>query len=284
MLSGCCVNPFRFTPRAAREGAGRPGTSEAEATRSLAPAHPAVQARPGSQPSDPEAGFDIRLVIVQPGVHLNTEQPCDVVFSSRPEGIDPGRRRPYPIEAAQRIAVKCHAPSGQGWVDLLLPSSLSRRVSEIGRGRRLRIRILAAEGGYFDYPIAELVAIEHRNPRLAEDARPGPIALPNGFDLRSLASHPGRVGTTQSCAVSLAGDIDLIQPTDRQSRNYPAGVQNRMTVRCKHAGGEENADLLFMPAQALAALRVRRGAVVPVRILAKSGGYVDYPILLFAGQ
>jgi hypothetical protein len=57
-----------------------------------------------------------------------------------------------------------------------------------------------------------------------------------------------------------------------------------MSVRCKHASGEEPADLVFMPAQALAALGVRRGEVIPVRIISRNGGAVDYPIVQFAGQ
>ena len=84
--------------------------------------------------------------------------------------------------------------------------------------------------------------------------------------------------------MAFADEIELVQPNDRRRRAYPAGIQNRLTVRCKHAGGEEPADLVFMPAQALAALGVRRGEVVPVRVISRNGGFVDYPILQFAGQ
>jgi len=39
-----------------------------------------------------------------------------------------------------------------------------------------------------------------------------------------------------------------------------------------------------MPAQALAALTIRRGSLVPVRVISRNGGFVDHPILQFAGQ
>lgn len=281
LLSACCINPFHNTRSSE---VGRPGTPEEEARRSIAPAQPAVQPAGGAE-SDPGAAFDIRLARVQPGVHINTEQPCDVIFSGRPEAVDEGGADRYELDAAHRMAIKCHAPTGEGWADLIFSPEDVSHVPEVRRGRRVRVRILAADGGYFDYPIVQFVRVEGENPELAL-MEPGaqPSTVPNGFDLSSLRDDPGLIGTTQDCAVSFADEIDLVRPNDRRRRSYPAGVQNRMTVHCKHAGGEEPADLVFMPAQALAALGVARGEVVPVRVISRNGGYVDYPILQFAGQ
>lgn len=281
--SACCVNPFRNT-RSAEEH-GRPGDPAAEARRSIQPAQPAVQPAGGTQPHRPGAGFDIRLVRVQPSVHLNTVQPCDVIFSGRPEAVEGDEQERYETDAAQRMAIKCHAPTGEGWADLVFSPEASSHVSEVTRGRRVRVRILAPDGGYFDYPIVQFVSVEGSDPELARIApRAQPATIPNGFDLSALRDDPATVGTTQQCAVAFVDEIDLIRAHDRRRRSYPAGVQNRMTVRCKHAGGEEPADLVFMPAQALAALTVRRGEVVPVRVISRNGGFVDYPILQFAGQ
>ncbi len=280
-LSACCVNPFRNTQSAE---VGRPGDPEVEARRSIAPAQPAVQPAGGAE-SDPGGGFDIRLARVQPGVHLDTEQPCDVIFSGRPEAVESERAPRYELDAAHRMAIKCHAPTGEGWADLIFSPEHASHVSEVRRGRRVRVRIVAADGGYFDYPIVQFVALEGDNPELARTPpRAQPVAIANGFDLTGLRDDPGLIGTTQECAVAFADEIDLVRPNDRRRRSYPAGVQNRMTVRCKHNGGEEPADLVFMPAQALAALSVARGEVVPVRVISRNGGYVDYPILQFAGQ
>ncbi|MDQ3036213.1 MAG: hypothetical protein M3Y87_27680, partial [Myxococcota bacterium] len=111
-----------------------------------------------------------------------------------------------------------------------------------------------------------------------------PATVATGFDLRQIGGDPALVGSTQQCAVSHAGDIDILEANDLRRRSYPAGVQNRMTIRCRHAGGEEWADLVFMPAQARSALHVRRGAAIQVAIVARSGGFFDYPVLQFASE
>ncbi len=281
LASACCVNPFHNTRPSQR---GRPGNPEAEARRPMAPAQPAVQPA-GAQTDDPGAGFDIRLVRVQPGVHINTEQACDVIFTTRPEAIEQEDASRYEIDAAHRMAVSCHAPSGDGWADLIFSPEQASQVSEVRRGRRVRVRILTADGGYVDYPIVQFVAVDGEDPELArEPPHAQSTSVPNGFNLQRLRDEPGLIGTTQTCAVATSDEITLVRPSDRRHRSYPAGIQNRLTVRCKHAGGEELADLVFMPAQALAALTVRRGEQIPVRIISREGGFVDYPILQFAGQ
>jgi hypothetical protein len=52
-----------------------------------------------------------------------------------------------------------------------------------------------------------------------------------------------------------------------------------MTIRCRHAQGEEWADLVFMPAQALTALHIGRGDVIRVVVVSRTGGFFDYPVL-----
>lgn len=280
LCSACCVNPFQNTRTSER---GRPGDPEDESRRSMAPAQPAVQ--PAGAANEPGAGFDIRLVRVQPGVHLNTEQPCDIIYTAGREAVEGDDSARYDLDAAHRMAIKCYAPTGEGWADLVFSPEDAAQASDVRRGRRVRVRILAADGGYDDYPIVQFVALEGDDPNLALAApRTQQTNVPNGFDLSTLRDDPGLVGSTQQCAVAFADEIDLVRPNDRRSRSYPAGVQNRMTVHCKHQGGEEPADLVFMPAQALAALSVRRGEVVPVRIISRNGGFVDHPILQFAGQ
>ena len=281
LLGGCCVNPFHNTRSGER---GRPADPEVEARRPIAPAQPAVQATGGTN-DEPGAGFDLRLVQVQPGAHLNTEQPCDVFLRTEPAAVAGDEAGRYSVDAAHHMAVRCHAPAGNSWADLIFSPEHASAVQEIRRGSRVRVRILTSDGGEHDYPIVQFVEIEGYDPALAEsDLHAQPSSVPNGFNLRRLADEPGLIGTTQQCAVARTEPVDLLRPDDRRERNYPAGIQNRMTVTCKHANGEEHADLVFMPAQALAALSVRRGEVVPVRIISRNGGFTDYPILQFAGQ
>jgi hypothetical protein len=111
----------------------------------------------------------------------------------------------------------------------------------------------------------------------------GAAVVPTGFDLRSIATDPARIGTTIECAVAHASDIDVLDPADVRRRSYPAGVQNRMTIRCRHNAGEEWADLIFMPAQALSALYVDRGDQISATVVSRNGGFFDYPVLQYAG-
>jgi hypothetical protein len=280
LASACCVNPFHHTRPP--DDHGRPGNPEEEARRSIQPEQAAVQ--PSASGNSPGAGFDIRLVRVQPGIHIRTEQPCDVVFTGRAEGVVGRDAERYQADVGQRMAIKCHAPTGEGWADMVFARAQSAQVAEVRRGRRVRVRILAADGGYFDYPVVQFMAVEGEHEELARLAtRPQQVAVPNGFSLAALREDPTLVGSLQQCAVAFADEIVLVDANDRRRRSYPAGVQNRMTVRCKHASGEEAGDLVFMPSQALAALGVRRGEVIPVRIVSRNGGAVDHPVLQYAG-
>lgn len=284
--SGCCVNPFVNTATDTEPGA--PGSPERETGGPLDEHQPAVQAAPGEGAGD---AFDMRLVRVQPGVHIGTEQLCDVAAAGRLETIiddpedddEPSDR--YSEGATQRMSVQCVAPSGESWADLTFTPTNAAHAPEVEVGARMRVRIRAADGGFFDYPIVDFVAVEGRAPLPSTIGAPSPPAsVTVGFDLRQVQREPTLVGTSQSCAISHVGDIDILDARDVRRRSYPAGVQNRMTIRCRHTTGEEWADLVFMPAQARSALHIRRGDVIDVVIVSRSGGFYDYPVLQFAGD
>lgn len=287
VIVGCCVNPFTGTDTNVAPAA--PGTPERETQGTLEEDQAAVQAHASAAVG---AGFDMRLVRVQPGVHLDTEQICDVGAALRLEAIEPptaedeaaGESTPYDPAAVQRMSVKCVAPTGESWADLEFLATRASHVAEVVPGARIRVRIRTADGGFFDYPIVDFVETVGTAPERPADA-PHPVAtVPIGFDLRALATDPSIIGTTQTCAVAHASDIDVLDPADARRRSYPAGVQNRMTVRCRHASGEEWADLIFMPAQALSALHVGRGDVISVVVVSRTGGFFDYPVLQFAAE
>ena len=281
--AGCCVNPFIGTDTNARPG--DPGTPERETGGSLEEHQPALQA--GDELGDTRSGFDMRLVRVQPGIHIDTEQVCDVDAAGRLESIeitDDSESR-YDAGATQRMSIRCLAPTGESWADLVFTATDASFAPEVRPGARIRVRIRAADGGFFDYPVVDFVAAEGESrARPSDDSALAAGPLPNGFDLRQIQRDPALVGTRQECVVAHAGDIDLLTPADLRRRSYPDGVQNRMTVRCRHASGEEFADLVFMPAQALASLHIGRGDVVPVTIVARSGGFSDYPVLQLSSE
>lgn len=282
LASGCCVNPFINTDRSPP---GAPGTPEAEVGESLAEAEPAHQATESGEGA--AAGFDLRLVRVEPGVHIETEQLCDVVAALNLETIARTEEEGllYDPAATQRMSVRCTAPTGESWADVQFTTTDSSHAAEIVPGTRIRIRVRTADGGFFDYPIVDFIATLGPSPAGREHRTgEGGNALTTGFDLRAMESDPSLVGTTQECAITHAGDIELVESADARRRSYPAGVQNRITVRCRHAGGEEWGDLVFMPSQALSALHVGRGDVVRVMLVSRNGGAFDYPVLQFVGS
>lgn len=286
-LEACCVNPFIHTDTDVAPDA--PGSAARETGGTLEESRPAVQL--GERGIDaPGSGFDIRLLRVQPGVHLGTEQVCDVVAVGRLEPLELGAqevpRTAYGPGITHRMSIQCTSTTGESWADLAFDVTRATRASEVQVGTRIRVRLARADGGFFDYPIVDFVAVVGPAPGRpsSEPSRSSGTALPAAFDLRAVQTDPGLVGSSQQCAVSHVGDIDILDAGDARRRNYPAGVQNRMTIRCRHAAGEAWADLVFMPVQARAALDVRRGQTIPVTIVARGGGFYDYPVLQYAGN
>jgi hypothetical protein len=213
---------------------------------------------------------------------------CDVGAALRLESIeaptDPAETSPYDPAATQRMSIRCVAPTGESWADLEFLATRASHVAEVVPGARIRVNIRSADGGFFDYPIVDFVETVGLAP---ESAMAAPhVAVPTvgvAFDLRTIADDPALIGTTIECAVAHASDIDMLDPADARRRSYPAGVQNRMTIRCRHQTGEEWADLIFMPAQALSALYVDRGDTISAAVVSRNGGFFDYPVLQYAG-
>jgi hypothetical protein len=182
------------------------------------------------------------------------------------------------------MSVRCVAPTGESWADLEFLATRASHVAEVVPGARIRVRIRSADGGFFDYPVVDFVETVGEAPEAAlASPHPAVTSTAVAFDLRSIAEDPALIGTTIECAVAHASDIDALDPGDVRRRSYPAGVQNRMTIRCRHANGEEWADLIFMPAQALSALYVDRGDTITATIVSRNGGFFDYPVLQYAG-
>jgi len=286
--AGCCVNPFINTDTERRPSGA--GTPEVEVGESLAEAEPALH---NDGEGSAEAGFDLRMVRVQPGVHLDTEVICDVVAALRLEAIEygagtsmePAEGSPYDPGATQRMSVRCTAPTGESWADVEFTATDAAHATDVLPGNRVALRIRTADSGFFDYPVVDFVRSLGPSPEsVPTSSASGGGTVPAAFDLRAIESDPSLIGTTQECAIGHAGEIDIVASSEARRRSYPAGVQNRMTVRCHHASGEEWADLVFMPSQALSALHVGRTDVVRVLLISRNGGAFDYPVLQFVGS
>ncbi|MDQ3037641.1 MAG: hypothetical protein M3Y87_34930, partial [Myxococcota bacterium] len=170
-IAGCCVNPFVDTNTHIPPDA--PGSPERETGGSLEE-HSAAQQPGESSEGGPGAGFDMRLVRVQPGVHLDTEQLCDVAAAGRLEPIEQVEgaetERRYSEGASQRMSIQCAAPTGESWADLAFTPTNAARAAEVEPGARIRVRIRSADGGFFDYPIADFAGVVGRAPERAREA------------------------------------------------------------------------------------------------------------------
>jgi hypothetical protein len=159
-LEACCVNPFIHTDTDVAPDA--PGSAARETGGTLEESRPAVQL--GERGIDaPGSGFDIRLLRVQPGVHLGTEQVCDVVAVGRLEPLELGAqeapRTAYGPGITHRMSIQCTSTTGESWADLAFDVTRATRASEVQVGMRIRVRLARADGGFFDYPIVDFVAV-----------------------------------------------------------------------------------------------------------------------------
>ncbi len=238
---------------------------------------PSTQAARAASPN--ELGFDIRLIRVEPSQHIGTNRRCDVAALGRVEAIsDAAQARYGTLDPVARVSVQCASPTGRGWADLIAPVTGISTFRRLAPLVRIVVEIHAANGGYFDYPILILRGIEGAAPPIPPRASTA-LGAP-AFNLGDL-ERGDYVGSEQTCSISHVGDLELIQAS--AARLYPAGLQNRMTIRCRHRSGDEWADLVFRPENARGALSITQGAQVRMLILSRSGGYASYPVVQFVG-
>ncbi|MEM6960917.1 MAG: hypothetical protein AAF550_04140 [Myxococcota bacterium] len=176
------------------------------------------------------------------------------------------------------MSVKCWAPTGAGWADLVFDRPTVPSTHHINRGTRIRVEIISPDGGFAEYPIVKFIEIVGKSPVPSKNNALFTIVDP-AFDFRYLRHNNGLVGSSQTCGVAFAGSIDRIEDSIRRRRNYPSTAQNRMILKCKHAQGEEWVDLIFTVQTSMSALAIRRGVQVVVEVISKDGGFADYPVV-----
>lgn len=231
----------------------------------------------------PTGAFDVRLLRVEPGRHVGTEQVCDLAFVGRLSPVQGREARRYEVPAVHRMSIRCRADTGEGWADLIFGEQAAATALEITRDKRIRVRVHSADGGFGDYPILELVELVGDAPD-ARGRRSLYATVNPAFDFSRLSDEASLVGTTQECGVAFAGNIELIDELDRDTREYPGDAQNHVLLKCKHAQGQEWVDVTFTADDAASALAVARGATVSVRILNTEGGYARYPVAAYVAD
>ncbi len=78
------------------------------------------------------------------------------------------------------------------------------------------------------------------------------------------------------CAVDYVGGIERLDPEVQ-------GDTLHVPVRCRHAEGTDWVDVRFPAITAASSLRLVRGVIVPVRLLAIDGGQAELPVGRYEG-
>jgi hypothetical protein len=228
----------------------------------------------------PDEPFDVRLVRLDPATHVDEERVCDVTWSGRLTRVGASDAVRYPMPIARRRLVRCRAETGEGWADLVFDSDSASLASYVDAGDRIRVRVLEGRG-FQRHPILAFVATIDDVDLAPRQEREVPVGAP----FVALAQGGG-LSQVHPCALDYVGGIE---PTDRASEdtgddddgdlvNVPDSREtHRVQVRCRHAEGADWLELRFPAVTRMAALRLERGVVIPVRLLSADGGEAGLP-------
>ena len=243
-------------------------------------------ARWGSAPNadereGPNAPLAPRRVRLDPAAYEDTERICAIVFKGPDEELGAIAARAYDPPRVRRSSIRCTGASGTGWADLVFDEASRDLADLVAEGQRLRVRVERGRG-HRGRPILSFVALQTEprgeaprfDPRgLApplDDATPDPAAgvRDEGADALLAEVPVGANWTTleapselpHACAVEGVGEPDPV-PTEG---GYAPEVTHHLPVFCRGPAGPVRVDVTFAADQRLAALRLRRGEVVPL--------------------
>ncbi len=250
--------------------ASDPTPSDADDADRRQPPPPVAEARV----IDADAPLDVRLLRVEPSLHVGNERVCDVLLAGQAQEVTPRTAGRYATPIASRRLVRCGAATGEGWVDLVFPVPSASFVSSVQDGTRLRVKVVAERGGFEDLPIVEFVAVLG-NIRTTTARHEDFLTLPAGFDFGEVDTED--VGDERRCVVAYVGPPErLDEPT--QAR-FPGRPTHRARVVCKHRHGDAWVELVFSVNQTPSVLALRRGSRATVRIVAARAGRAELPVV-----
>jgi hypothetical protein len=224
---------------------------------------------------DPAAPIDPRVIPLAAERVVGTVRLCDLGLIGDPSGGTAAY--PLPSGIAERRLVRCYAATGEGDVDLLVPEALAGAASPLGVKRRVRFRVRSAGGGFEGAPQAELMAVVGEAP--LEPPPPAEMAVMAARD-RFGDREALPAGQTGRCAIAWVSRFRPVPDTERSRR--PPGANHEVTLACRHSLGEDEVELVFSDQRASAALGLRRGRIVELRVLSREGPGGVLPITVFA--
>lgn len=232
----------------------------------------------GGEPSielDPDAPLDPRVIPLIPDGLVGTDRLCDLSFVGEPAPSRGAHRLPEGI--LERRIVRCFASTGEGDLDLHIPAALAEDASALAAKRRIRIRVRSVDGGFEQKPVAELRAVLGESP--LDPPPPAELAVMaarDPFGDRDLLP----AGQTGRCAIAWVGTFRPVPENERPRR--PPGARHEVMLACRHVLGDDEVKLVFPDRLASAALGLRRGRIVELRVLSREGPSGSLPITVFA--
>lgn len=235
--------------------------------RRLAPAEPRA-----GRAIDPELPLDVRLLGIEPALHVDQDRVCDVQIAGRPVRLSVADRQRYPSRPAARRLIQCRAAAGEGWADLVFAPAAASLVATVSAGERIRVHVLSATGGFENKPVLEFVAVLGDLPPIPHERRDF-LGLRAGYDFHKIDADD--IGKERPCAVAYISAPERLASTNQ----YPGHPSSHATVVCRHALGDSWVDLAFSEPEAGAFLTLRPGMVATMRIVADRGGVAELPVV-----
>ena len=241
------------------------------------PPMPSVRARAHAEPAfDPNRPLDFRLVRVRPEAHLDKERICDVVFVGAAESVTRRNGRRYPIKPAARRLIRCGSEQAESYVDLVFPPDARSFVSAITVGIRLRVQVIAIDGGFEDAPVVSFIAVL--------DGASEIIAPRPPLRHVAIADDVDRFARTENapqklrCAIAYARPLERIGQT--RAHRFPRGATSHSLVSCRGPRGERWVDVVFTPRTAIQSLALMEGRIVRLSRLHPHGGEGNRPFAI----
>lgn len=226
---------------------------------------------------DPAAPIDLRLVRIRPEDHVGQERVCDVVFAGSVEPVTRRTAGRYPSQVSQRKLIRCGSLAGESWADLVFSGGARAFPGAVSPGVRLKVRVLAPDGGFEDATVLEFLAVVEGATDVTPPAREV-LVVNSSFDFTKVRAEPGLVSQRRRCAIAFVGPIRRVTRDDADL--YPRGATHHVPVACHHPLGDSWVEVVFSSRTAFGSLELQRGRVVTFEIRTRGGGPADHPFVV----
>lgn len=267
------------------EAAGDPPASGAAAVGDGIPGEAASEDEaPEEDPLLQAPAFDVRRIRTEPSTGPAVDRPCDVAFAEDARAVEGAAASQYPPGTTSRRVLRCAAPSGGGWIEVAFTDATAAEPVTVGQ--RVAFRATATTRGAQGYPVVRFIRLVGDSPTSEDEAaaegESTAEAIAPGFDFTRLRTEAAQANRPQRCAVDFVSELVLLDEPTRRRGGYPAGTQNRLSVKCLHEGGDSWVDLIFSGDTADLALTVAPGGELSLEVESADTGFAGRPMVRLA--